>query len=168
MVQENVQQLIRLVEHETGLYEGFLDCTLRQRRALISNSEPEIQALTLEQDRLLRQISATEKSSAAVVAKCAEHAGISSEDATIAALAETVEEPLSHQLTQAAHRLLELGTQVRSENMTNRYLLGNLVELTDFCLRSIAGVAPAAPYYGSDGVVLQKRQAQSLTLDSRV
>jgi hypothetical protein len=168
MVQESIEQLIRLVEHEAGLYEGFLDCTLRQRQALICNAEPEIRALTLEQDRLLRQISATEKSSAAVVSRCAQQVELDCENASIAALAERLEERHSQQLMSAAHRLLETGTRVRSENMINRYLIGNLIELTDFCLRSVAGISPTTPAYGSDGSVLQQQQPQSLTLDWRV
>lgn len=165
MVQDSIEQLVRLIEHEIGLYESFLDCTLQQRQALISNDETGIQTLTAEQDRLLRQISATEKSSLAVMSRCAENAELA-DPVSITALAERLDEPDSRELLGAAHRLLETGTAVRSENMINRHLIGNLIEVTDFCLRSVASFSPTAEAYRSDGSVSQ--QPLSLTLDSKV
>jgi hypothetical protein len=166
MVADNIEQLLRLIEHEAGLYECFLDCTLRQRQALIDSAEADIQMLSQEQDRLLRQISVTEKSSLAVMTGCADQLKLDASEVSIAALAQRLEEPHSQLMINAAHRLLETGTKVRSENLTNRHLINNHLELTDFCLRSIASSNPTAPAYRSDGIVHQ--QPQSLALDSRV
>lgn len=168
MVENSIEQLIRLIEHETGLYDSFLECTLRQREALIHNVDREISATTMDQDRLLRQISATERSSQAVLTKCAEQLGLDADNMSMAAVAERLDGAQSRQLIGAAHHVLETGTRVRSETMINRHLIGNLVELTDYCLRSVAGVTACAPAYRSDGSVSVAKQLQSMTLDSRV
>lgn len=168
MIDNSVEQLIRLIEHEIALYESFLECTLNQREALIHNVEREISATTIEQDRLLRQISATERSSQAVLAKCAEQFGMDAGGISMAALADKLDGVQSRQLMRAAHRVLEMGTKVRSETIINRQLISNLVELTDYCLRSVAGLTACAPAYRSDGSVSAVRQLHSLSLDSRV
>ena len=168
MIENSIEQLIRLIEHEIRLYDSFLDVTLKQREALIHNVEREISEATLEQDRLLRQISATERSSQAVLAKCGELAGLDADNITMAGLAERVDGPMSRQLIRAAHQVLETGTRVRSETMINRQLIANLVELTDYCLRSVAGLTACAPAYRSDGSASAVKHLQSLTLDSRV
>ena len=162
MVENSIEQLIRLVEHEIGLYDSFLGCTLRQREALIHNAEREISATTMDQDRLLRQISATERSSQAVLTKCAEQLGLDADNMSMAAVAERLDGAQSRQLIGAAHQVLETGTRV------NRHLIGNLVELTDYCLRSVAGLTACAPAYRSDGSVSVAKRLQSMTLDSRV
>ena len=168
MIQNSVEQLIRLIEHEIGLYDSFLDCTLRQRDALIHNAEREISATTIDQDRLLRQISATERSSQAVLGKCAELMGLDAGSISMAAVANGLDGAQARQLMRAAHQVLEMGTKVRSETMINRQLISNLVELTDYCLRSVAGLTACAPAYRSDGSVPAARQLHSLALDSRV
>jgi|GEM_PF-6316512 len=168
MIENSIEQLIRLIEHEIGLYDNFLECTLRQRDALIHNVGREISETTIDQDRLLRQISATERSSQAVLAKCAEQMGLDTDNMSMAALAERLDGAQSRQLIRAAHQVLETGTRVRSETMINRHLIGNLVELTDYCLRSVAGLTACAPAYRSDGSASIAKQLQSLTLDSRV
>jgi hypothetical protein len=168
MIENSIEQLIRLIEHEIGLYGNFLECTLRQREALIHNVEREISETTIDQDRLLRQISATERSSQAVLAKCAEQIGLDADNMSMAALAERLDGAQSRQLIRAAHQVLETGTRVRSETIINRHLIGNLVELTDYCLRSVAGLTACAPAYRSDGSVSIAKQLRSLTLDSRV
>ncbi len=168
MIQNTVEQLIRLIEHEIGLYSSFLECTLNQREALVHNVERDISAATLEQDRLLRQISATERSLQAVLAKCAEQLGVSADCISMAAIADRLDGAQSRQLIRAAHQVVEMGTKVRSETMINRQLISNLVELTDYCLRSVAGLTACAPAYRNDGSVPAARQFQSLTLDSRV
>lgn len=168
MIENTVEQLIRLIEHEIGLYDTFLDCTLKQREALVHNEEHEISATTVEQDRLLRQISATERSSQAVLVKCAEQMGLDEDEVSMAAIANKLDGAQSRQLIKAAHQVIETGTRVRSETMINRHLISNLVELTDYCLRSVAGLTACAPAYRSDGSVPAARQFVSLTLDSRV
>jgi hypothetical protein len=165
MTQESVKQLIRLIEHEAELYKLFLDATMKQRQALIDNVERDISAITADQDRLLRQISATERSSLAVMSKCARELGME-EPVTIAAIAQLLSPSGSEALTSASRGLLETGAKVKSENMINRYLINNLIQLTGFCLRSIAGINPNPPAYRPNGVVLQK--ACALALDSRV
>lgn len=168
MIEHSVEQLIRLIEHEIGLYDNFLECTLKQREALIHNVEREVSATTIEQDRLLRQISATERSSQAVLTKCAELMDLDTDNINMAAVADRLDGAQCRQLMRAAHQVLETGTKVRSETMINRQLISNLVELTDYCLRSVAGLTACAPAYRSDGSVSGARQLQSLTLDSRV
>lgn len=168
MIDNSIEQLIRLIEHEIRLYDSFLEVTMRQREALIHNSEPEVSESTMEQDRLLRQISATERSSQAVLTKCAEQLGLDADNISMAALAEHLDGAQSRQLIRAAHQVLETGTRVRSETMVNRQLIANLVEMTNYCLRSVAGLTACAPAYRSDGSAITLRQMQSLTLDSRV
>lgn len=137
----NTEQLIRLVEREAGLYEDLLRLTLKQREALVENVESAIAQTTAEQDRLLRQISATERSSQAFAARLTQ-----TPDPSLADIAADVGEPYSGRLLDAARRLLETGTRVRGENMINRHLINNMLELTDFCLRTLAGDAACSPY----------------------
>jgi hypothetical protein len=162
---QDIEQLVKLVERESKLYEDLLSSTLRQREALIHNVEADISATAAEQDRLLRQVSATEKSSLAVAARCARQMELPAEEPGIAEIAERAGEPHSGRLIGAAQHLLKTGTRVRGENMINRHLLNNLLELTDFCLRSVVGRgAPSA--YRIDGS--SPRHLQSLALDSKV
>lgn len=156
-----VEQLIRLIEREAGLYEELLDLTLRQRAALIENVESAISQTTAEQDRLLRQISATEKSSQAFAARLAQ-----TPNPTLAEIAGTLDEPEASRLLEAAHRLLETGTRVRGENLINRQLINNALELTEFCLRALAGDSEC-PAYRIDGRTRTGSAALRGLLDSR-
>ena len=140
---------------------------MKQRQALVDNVEADIRAVTAQQDRLLRQISATEKSSQAVMAKCAEHVDLDTTRVTVANIAERVNPPQSEQLMDTTRKLLERGIRVRRENMINRHLLNNLIRFTGYCLRRIARVDQPAPAYRSDGLVAQQA-ARCITLDSRV
>ena len=145
----NVEQLIKLIEREAGLYEDLLRLTFIQREALVGNMESAIAQTTAEQDRLLRQISATERSSQAFAARLTQ-----TPNPSIADIAGDVGEPYSGRLLDAARRLLEIGTRVRGENMINRHLINNVLELTDFCLRTLAGDTTCSSYRvdGSAGV----------------
>lgn len=157
----NIEQLIRLIEREAGLYEDLLRLTFKQREALVENVESAIAQTTAEQDRLLRQISATERSSQAVAARLTQ-----TPNPSIADIAGDVGEPCSHRLLDAARRLLETGTRVRGENMINRHLINNVLELTDFCLRTLAGDTACSPYR-VDGRVGAGPVAARGLLDSR-
>ncbi len=167
MVLENIKQLIRLIEHEVALYDSFLQATMKQRQALIENDAAEISAIAGRQDRLLRQISATENSSGQVMAKCAQQMGIDAGAVSVAAIAGRLEAPAGDELTDAARRLLEIGCQVRTENTINRHLLNNLVRLTNYCLRGIAGLSQSPPPYRPGGAAVQQA-VRCLALDSRV
>lgn len=136
-----VEQLIRLMERETGLYQELLKATLRQREALVKNTEQAVAQSTSEQDRLLRQISATERSSQAFAIRLSED-----QEPNINEIAKRVGEPHSSTLLEAAQRLLEIGTKVRGETIVNRHLINNLLELTDFCLRTLAGDGSCSAY----------------------
>jgi len=157
----SIEQLIRLVERETELYEDLLKVTFKQREALVRNTESAIAQTAAEQDRLLRQISATERSSQAFAARLAQGS-----DPNIGDIAARADEPHSSRLLEAAGRLLDAGTRVRGENMINRHLINNLLELTDFCLRTLAGEGSCSPYR-IDGKAENSSAATRWLLDSR-
>lgn len=165
--EETGSALVECLNEVASLLEYSHTIAIREQNALVQNDAEEITICTKTQDEVLRRIVESDQRAAALNTKLAEITGIDLEQADTDTIAEAAGYPYTAIIKQTLEKISGAAEKIKRQNIINRQLLKNGLEIIACSLRMVAcDNTPNA--YSKNAHMTEPGQALVLSLDRRV
>jgi len=154
-----LDNLLALLEEETGLYGLMLSLTQSEKDAVINSNLDEMNKIAEEKDTLFFKIQTVEGQRQDVVKELAESMEWSPHDLTLGKLSQLVKEPYSSRLKERRSNLLALVQSIRDINSSNRELINHSLELVRSSFSFLNNATAHKTVYHSTGKMLDANQS---------
>ena len=154
-----IDNLLALLQEETGLYGLMLSLAQNEKDAVINSNLAEMNKIAEEKDALFFKIRAVEGPRQGVTKELAESMGWSPHDLTLGKLSQLVKEPYSSRLKERRSNLLALAQSIRDINSSNRKLINHSLELVRSSFSFLNNATAHKTVYHSTGKMLDANQS---------
>jgi flagellar biosynthesis/type III secretory pathway chaperone len=148
---QRVNELMALLEEETGLYQQMASVLMAEKDAVIGVSADELDRMRRKKETLIEMLSRRETARQALVDQLAGSLGRKAGDMTLATLAEAVPEPVSDRLRTCRRQLKGRLEQVRRLNAEVRDLLVHGLRLVQGTVALVNQLVHPDPVYHRNG-----------------
>ena len=148
-----IQELMNILEEETGCYQTLLDMADNKRDVIIQGDVPSLQEITKKEQELAGFLLRLEKKRQENVMDICQVTNRKPEDMTIQKLIDLLKGNEKNQLKETQEELLSVVEQLKSKNELNKKLIAQSLELLDFTMNAVQSMrsAPTSNNYQSRG-----------------
>lgn len=134
-----IEELINIIEEETGCYETFLKLANNKKDVIINGDLPSLQDITKKEQELAGQLLRLEKKRISNLEDICLVTNRKKEEMTVANLINMLDNQESEKnaLEKASNRLQNILEEVKLTNETNRKLIEQSLEFIDFTMNAI-------------------------------
>lgn len=150
-----LNELIRVLENQAGLYRSLLKVLLNERKAVVSAKLDAVNAARIRKEETLSLIHAGDETRKHVIKIISDHLGCPSRSLTLTQLAQRVEIPFSLKLARFATDISLLVQNIHRENETNKSLITHALKMVRSSIDVITHLMMPPPVYFSTGKMYQ-------------
>lgn len=134
-----IEELINIIEEETGCYETFLELASNKKDVIINGDLPSLQDITKKEQELAGQLLRLEKKRLSNLEDICLVTNRNKEEMTIVNLINMLDnqEMEKNALEEASNKLQNILEEVKLTNETNRKLIEQSLEFIDFTMNAI-------------------------------
>lgn len=159
-----LDDLLRLLEEEIGLYRSLLSILQKEKKAVIGSKLEELNEAGKEKESLILKIRILEEQRIRIQSRLAHSLGYETRDLTLSKLSQLVGEHHSVQLKICYSNLLTLIPSIQEINHSNKSLLTHSLELVKGSLSLLNNfVASNAVYYRTGEMQMGDRSGNVLS-----
>ena len=165
--EEICSALVECLNEVASLLEYSHSIAIREQGALVKNDAEEITICCKTQDEVLRRIVESDQRAGALNTQLAEITGLDLTQANIDAIADAAGYPYSAVIKQTLGRISSASQKLKRQNVINRRLLQNGLDIIACSLRIVASDSTPNSY-SRNAHLAESGQALVLSLDMRV
>ncbi len=150
-----LNELIRVLENQAGLYRSLLKVLLNEKKAVVSAKLDAVNAARIRKEETLSLIRAGDEMRKHVIKSISDHLGCPSQSLTLTQLAQRLESPFSSKLTRCAADISLLVQDIHRENETNKSLITHALKMVRSSIDVITQLMTPPPVYFSTGKMYQ-------------
>jgi len=147
----SLNDLIRILETEGGLYSRLLDAMQREREAMMGLRPEAMDAAAAQKESLMQRLKVLEAERSELVLQMAGRLGCRPDELTLRRLSQTAPEETKSGLRRCRQALLVLMNRLREENRRSGLLCRHIGELLQAFYGTAKGVAASGPVYRRGG-----------------
>lgn len=134
-----IEELINIIEEETGCYETFLELANNKKDVIINGDLPSLQDITKKEQELAGQLLRLEKKRLSNLEDICLVTNRNKEEMTVANLISMLDNQESEKnaLEEASNKLQNILEEVKLTNETNRKLIEQSLEFIDFTMNAV-------------------------------
>ena len=162
----NLEQLIRLLKQEVGLYRSLLVVIDQEKEAAVRSDLVALNETGADKDKILFEIQKEEDKRRQVVAGLAEKLGYAAPKLTLTRISQLVAEPHAGNLRRVSIEILSVLSQAQAANLRNKQIFEHSLELLRGSLNRLNDlVTPNTVYYRTGNIQSTKSTGKCVCSD---